>query len=90
MYCANCGTQISDSDVFCPNCGQSTVQPSEKMTEPQPIQQESSLIPPPPSRPNPGGKVASIVALLTVVAIVASIDILYAESPSSGFKGRRF
>ncbi|MBP3371972.1 MAG: DUF805 domain-containing protein [Clostridia bacterium] len=26
MFCANCGSQIADGAVFCPNCGQATAQ----------------------------------------------------------------
>lgn len=38
MYCMQCGTLISDSDKFCPNCGATVVAP----------EQEASLVPVPP------------------------------------------
>ena len=38
MYCMKCGTLISDSDKFCPNCGATVVAP----------EQEASLVPIPP------------------------------------------
>lgn len=38
MYCMQCGTLISDSDKFCPNCGATVVTP----------EQEASLVPVPP------------------------------------------
>lgn len=38
MYCMKCGTLISDSDRFCPNCGATVVAP----------EQEASLVPVPP------------------------------------------
>lgn len=39
MYCMKCGTLMSDSDRFCPNCGATVVAPES----------EASLVPVPPA-----------------------------------------
>ena len=43
MFCSNCGTKVSENDVFCPECGeriehpQAAVQPETPATEREPI-----------------------------------------------------
>lgn len=72
MYCANCGTQISDSDTFCSNCGKPTAQPSEGTAAGiQPAaQSEASLMTSPPAKPKAGKKIKSFITALTVIVVL--------------------
>ncbi|MFN2417346.1 MAG: zinc-ribbon domain-containing protein [Candidatus Limnocylindria bacterium] len=46
-FCANCGTEVEDTAVFCPTCGQPIDQPTDQGSE--------NEIPPAPAWPDPTG-----------------------------------
>ena len=88
MYCGNCGTQVSDSAAFCPNCGKPISQPSEKTAvESTPIQPAVPLMSPPPSKPKAGKKIRSIVVALTVIVAVVFVIYSMQKHPVSDLKG---
>lgn len=93
MFCAHCGTQIDNSAAFCPSCGEPIILSSEKAVtaEGSPlVQPEAPLMPPPPAKPKPGGKLRSIVTALTVIAILSFIVYSMQKHPVGDLKNIRF
>jgi len=38
MYCHNCGSELEDDDLFCPDCGEKTQTPRNKTSDTEQIQ----------------------------------------------------
>ena len=92
MYCANCGSQISDSDTFCPNCGKLTAQPSERSAaegQPAPQPEMPSMVPP-PTKPKAGKKIRSVVTALTAIVIFIFVIYSMQKHPVADLKGVTF
>ena len=90
MYCSNCGTQMSDDSLFCPNCGARR----DDAPEPSSVFPEQNETPDPVFAPEPTalkkklskGALIGIIAGAAAVVVAAVLLIVLLGGGSSSWK----
>jgi hypothetical protein len=91
MYCTNCGTQIDDDSLFCPNCGARQSAPVPPVTEEMPVppaaETPAEAFDPEPAAPKKKLSKGALIGILAGAAAVILLVVLLIVLLGGGSNG---
>lgn len=81
MFCKNCGKEINDNAVVCPNCGVATENMAKNNSAPAPAQKNSMAI---------AGFVLALLGFNVISLILSIVGLSYSKRPEYAGDGKGF